>query len=273
MKRAYPIFLCLAICGLALKGSSQPWPDTLPTAQAAVAESVVEPSSTVTIEVATERFEETPRIEVKPNYKVGEKIEINFVGDTVTDAEASLHWTLPPTVQSEAGSSDGRRLLVWASPGLYDVKLNVSYSLDVLVPDPNDSTKTKVRRLVLPAYEYVATFKVGDVPDPKPEPDAPLTGLAALVPDRAKRVACSEFFDDLAQAASEGAFTSTSHFRAAYRKAIADAQASGDLPKGIAALDAPISTRIGTAIGLADGPLNQAALVAELKAIAKELDQ
>lgn len=229
--------------------------------------------------------EEAPRIAVKPTFKVGEKIEISFLSDGTNvfeDAETSLHWTLPPTVQSEAGSSDGRRLLAWAPPGLYDVKLRASYTLDVLVPDPADTTKTKVRKVTFPAYEYAAQFRVeGLVPGPQPDPDpnpnpAPLTGLAVYVPDAAKRALTAEFYEDLAAEVAKNAFVSTSHFRAGYRAAILNAQTSGVLPKGIAALDQPVSDRIAAAIGLADVQLDQSkrdALAAVLNGVAKELRQ
>ena len=231
--------------------------------------------------------EEAPRIAVKPTFKVGEKIEISFLSDGTNvfeDAETSLHWTLPPTVQSEAGSSDGRRLLAWAPPGLYDVKLRASYTLDVLVPDPADTTKTKVRKVTFPAYEYTAQFRVEGVvpgpdpqPDPNPNPDPkPLTGLAVYVPDAAKRALTAEFYEDLAAEVAKNAFVSTSHFRAGYRAAILSAQTSGALPKGLTALDQPVSTRISDAIGLADVPLDQSkrdALAAVLNGVAKELRQ
>ena len=223
----------------------------------------------------------TPQIVVQPSYKLGEKIVVEFQGETIQDAETSLDWTLPPTVQSEAGSSDGRRLLLWAPSGLYNIELRTSYTLEVLVPDPDKPGESKVRKVTFPPYTYTAQFAVeGTVPGPVPPgpeppgPKPPLTGLAALVPDAAKRVIVAEFYEDLAAASAQ--FVSTSHFRAAYRKAIADAQASGELPKGISALDKPISDRIAAAIGLADVKLDaakQAALAAELNNIAKELRQ
>lgn len=227
-----------------------------------------------------------PHIEVQATpFKVGEKIVVSLIGDTIPDAETSLHWTLPPTVQSEAGSSDGRRLLLWAPPGLYDVKARVSYTLDVLTPDPADPAKTKVRKVTFPPYEYATQFKVeGSVPGPTPPepepgpkppgPDVPLTGLAALVPDKEKRMLVAEFYEDLA--AGSVAYVSTGHFRTGYRAAIAAAQGSNELPKGIAALDKPISDRITAVIGLADvlmDSVKQAALAAELNRIAKELRQ
>lgn len=226
-----------------------------------------------------------PGIVVQPSYKLGEKIVVQFEGDTIEDAEASLHWTLPPTVQSEAGSSDGRRLLLWAPSGLYDIKLQMSYTLDVMVPDKDKPGEFKVRKITFPPYEYSAQFKVGDVvpppPGPAPGPDPtppgpapPLTGLAALVPDAAKRALVAEFYADLAAASNQ--FVSTSHFRNAYRAAIAAAQTSGELPTGLAALDKPISDRIAAAIGLADVPMDaakQAALSTALTAIAQELKQ
>ena len=225
-------------------------------------------------------FAHAQKIVVEPSYKLGQKIVVQFEGTTIEDAETSLNWTLPPTVQSESGSSDGRRLLLWAPSGLHDIKLSVSYTMEVLVPDPADPTKTKVRRVTFPPYEYAAQIKVDGFPVPGPQPpppvdpDKPLTGLALLVPDSAKRALVAEFYDDLA--ASVGLYTSTSHFRSAYRSAIATAQGSGLLPKGIAALDKPISDRIAAAIGLADVTMDQAkrdALAAALTAVAKELKQ
>lgn len=225
-----------------------------------------------------------PGIVVQPSYKLGEKIVVQFEGDTIEDAEASLHWTLPPTVQSEAGSSDGRRLLLWAPSGLYDIKLQMSYTLDVMVPDKDKPGEFKVRKITFPPYEYSAQFKVGDAPSPPgptppgptppPGPAPPLTGLAALVPDAAKRALVAEFYADLAAASNQ--FVTTSHFRNAYRAAIAAAQTSGELPTGLAALDKPISDRIAAAIGLADTAMDaakQAALAAELNRIAQELKQ
>lgn len=271
-----PTLLLGAVILALLAGQSVPgqqWPDTVAAQQL----QTVEPSSAVVVSVTT--TDTAPQIVVQPSYKLGEKIVVEFLGASVADAEASLHWTLPPTVQSESGSSDGRRLLLWAPSGLHDLKLSVSYSLDVLVPDPDSPGKSKIRKLVLPAYTYTAQFKVGDgvpdpVPGPKPDPNVPLTGLAALVPDAVKRHLVSEFYADLSQAVANGAFVTTTHFRNGYRKAIADAQGSGALPKGIAALDPIISGRISVAIGLVpDAALNTQALVSVLNGVSQELSQ
>lgn len=267
------IFLPVGILLAAVMSVSTPPPES---ARAQV--SIAEAGSRVSVN----EIDAAPRIVLADSYKVGEKIVVSFEGDTIEDAEASLHWTLPPTVQSEAGSGDGRRLLLWASPGLYDIQLNVSYSLDVMVPDQDNPGKSKVRKVTFPPYIYHAKLNVGGVvppepgPGPQPEPDKPLTGLAALIPDREKRHAAAEFYEDLALAAGRELYTSTSHFRTAYRAAIATAQASGELPKGLAPIDKPISDRIAAAIGLADVALDAAkrdALVIELRRIATELRQ
>lgn len=222
--------------------------------------------------------DEKPQIVLQPSYKEGEKIAIVFRGKTIEDAESSLLWTLPPTVQSEAGSSDGRRLLLWATPGSYSIELSEQLTLEVLVPDPADPSKFKTRKVTFPAYTYTATLIVESrvpVPPepPKPDPNVPLVGLAQFVPDAAKRALVREFYEDFAAEAAKGTYVTTGHFRAAYRAALAEAQANGSLPKGIAPLDKPVSDRIALAIGLADGPVDAAKLAAVLTTVAQELNQ
>lgn len=221
------------------------------------------------------------KIGVAPSYKLGEKIVIEFTGgNTIEDAETKLDWTLPPALVTEAGSNDGRRLLAWTTePGKYPIKLQASYTLDVVVPDPADPTKTKTRKITFPPYVYEAEFTVvgngPTPPNPPPvDPDKPLTGLALLVPDKANRILAAEFYSDLAIAVP--LYSTTTHFRSGYRAAIAASQGSGALPKGISAIDKPISDRITAAIGLADAPMDaakQAALAAVLNGVAQELNQ
>jgi hypothetical protein len=248
----------LALCGIVLLGSvvGSSWAvDNIPhRPHDAHQVYAAEPQYEILSETA-----DVPGIALNASYKLGEKIVVEFKGDTVQDAQSNLSWTLPPTVQSESGSTDGRRLLLWAPAGSYPITLRVQYSLDVLAPDPTDPTKSVIRKLTLPPYEYRTTLVVGDAPPPiippgPPQP-TPLTGLAALVPDPAKRAKAAEFYADLGTVATNGGYKTTQHFFTAYRQTIAAAQSQGILPKGLVALDQPISDRIQAVLGLAIRPM------------------
>ncbi len=115
----------------------------------------------------------------------------------------------------------------------------------------------------------------GAVPGPGPGPGPiPQQTLRDLLPSDEHREKWATFFGDLAIVAKTGAYSTTAGFRNGYRQAIATAQAAGNLPKGAAAIDKPVSDRIAAAIGLADTTLDaakQAALVACLESISAEI--
>jgi hypothetical protein len=130
-------------------------------------------------------------------------------------------------------------------------------------------------RITLVDVEGAVT--IGKAIPPTPVPPGPGPGpippLAALIPDRASRTLLAEFYGDLAAAVRAGAFSSTSHFREAYRLAISQAQSTGKLPTGLSAVDKPISERIKAAITLSDvplGPINTTALAAVLDSVAAD---
>jgi hypothetical protein len=213
-----------------------------------------------------------PTIAGKDHYDLGEKISFRFDGTAPDNAEIAFAWSVvsDESVETERHGAAGDELYVWTThPGAYEAQLLVTYQIAILKPGPKfkedktdliESTLT----LSLPTLKHV--FVVGTPepepePEPKPEPTpGPKPGsLGALIESAQVRASLVEFFADLAGAVRDGAFTTTSHFRAAYRKAIADAKAQGELPiAGLSAIDKPISDRIAGAIGLADAAIDEA---------------
>lgn len=109
-------------------------------------------------------------------------------------------------------------------------------------------------------------------PGPGPQPPAPAVTLASLVPDEKAREQLATFYGDLASSVKAGLFTTVAHFRAGQQMAIKTAQAQGNLPKGLAAINAPIQERLDKAV-VSEGPLDvgkTAAIVAALESIAAD---
>ena len=211
-------------------------------------------------------------IQSKDVFEVGDTREFTFVGaESAPGIKTARHWTVPPKVQSASGASDGRLLLAWAPPCSYTLTMTVKRYMAVFVPDPADPTnpaKAKPGEFELPPIVHTKMFRVGGVV----VPDAPATGLSALVPNPEHRALLAEFFDDLAGAVEENKFDTIDHFRAGYRKSVADAKADGVLPAGLSAIDKPISDMIGAAIPLTGQFTEQTkqALVAVLDKIAAD---
>ena len=115
---------------------------------------------------------------------------------------------------------------------------------------------------------------LGADPTPKPNPPGPLSPLAALIPDPAHRALIAEFYADMAGVVREGGAATVADFYAAQRRAVDAAQANGKLPKGLAAINKPISDRITAALGGTENtPIDatkRAALAAALDGIAAE---
>lgn len=202
-----------------------------------------------------------PGIKCESKYALGRKIVLEFVGSALDGAEAKLDWTLPTGAEYEA-QSDGKRLLVWAAPGYYEVRLVVTYTIMVMVPDPADATKGIAKRVTLPPYVYANSFTVGEAPTPTPTPQpdpaptpAPtpeLSELGKLVPNAAYRKLLCEFFADLASAVADGQFDTLGHFHASYHASVAKAKEQGLLPSEAGALtpiDKPVAARIVAAVG------------------------
>lgn len=114
---------------------------------------------------------------------------------------------------------------------------------------------------------------VGELGGSPIPPDAPLTGISALVPNAAHRVQLAEFFTDMATAVRADTYETTGHFRAGQIESIQKAQAAGTLPTGLAAINQPISDKIVAAIGLDDVALvgiKQTSLAQVLDGIAED---
>lgn len=158
---------------------------------------------------------EAPHIVIADRYELGQKIVLAVSGTALEGAQATYAWTIEG-VDSEAADG-GKRLYVWSKSGTYRVDLAVTYTIQILVPDPKDPTKGVPKGLTLPPYIYTATLRVGDAePDPVPPPDPPPnppTGLAALVPNPAHRALLAEFYSDMATVVRAGGPTTTTHFR------------------------------------------------------------
>lgn len=245
--------LILTLAALLASATAAPVPEYSTAWRAAY----IEPTPNVT----------PPHIVGKAQYQLGEKIALSFDGATPPDAVISFSWRCDGTEFERQGTA-GDVLYVWTTkPGVYTAELIVTYQITMLKPGPNfknDKTDLVETTLTLPLPTLKHVLAVG-TPEPEPEPSpqpGPTPGprpgsLGALISSATVRATLVELFTDLAQAVRDGAFTSTGHFRAGYRKTIADAKASGELPaEGLTPIDKPISDRITAAIGLSDTVLD-----------------
>lgn len=119
-----------------------------------------------------EPIADAPRIVMADRFDLGEKITARVEGTALPTATAFYRWTLPEGVSEEVGDG-GRALFLWAREGKYTIRLAITYTIQVLTPDPADQTKGVPTTLVLPPYEFAHTFSVGAAPAPPTPPPGP----------------------------------------------------------------------------------------------------
>lgn len=119
-----------------------------------------------------EPIADAPRIVMAERFDAGDKIVARVEGTALPTATAFYRWSLPEGVSEEVGDG-GRALFLWAREGTYTIRLAITYTIQVLTPDPADPTKGVPTTLVLPPYEFAHTFTVGAAPAPPTPPPGP----------------------------------------------------------------------------------------------------
>lgn len=195
-------------------------------------------------------------IAFEESYDLGEPI-IGRIADLGADADVGVVIREVVTINgvevigaAEASTRVvGQEVFAWGKPAKYQAELTAAVI--------EDGKPKRLRGVAVFVVVGHGPQPPPDPPEPDPVPPTP-TGLGALVPDPAHRALLAEFFGDLAAEVRKEAFANTSHFRAGYRKAIADGKTTGQLPTGLSAIDKPVSDRLSAAIGLNDVPLDPA---------------
>lgn len=189
------------------------------------------------------------QIDIQPTYAPGEKIVAKYAGEAPAGAKGEFEWTVTEGVQFEE-RDNGKTLYVWAKSGEHRLDVSATFTLSILVPDPDapdDPTKAKPTKLTLPPYLHFADFTVTGAPGP-----TPVRTLRELVGDDAKAAALAEVYAGQRKILATGVIQTSGIYRQAH-----DIQIEGAGLKGHGAT-AEIASRIDAAIGKADVRLTEA---------------